>query len=284
MFYLILAIAATVTINVMIKVYEMQGANRLVVLASNYIVASLLGWAFALARGIDGIERTTILLGLGGGLLWPTTIGLQMWGVRQYGISLAGTVSRLSLSIPVLFAVLFLDERLTLVTGLGVLCCFVAFFLLAPIRPEPGKALDRRAVWFFPLLVLCYGLVDLWANLFNTLGRQQEQSLFMILIFTASGVFTWGAIILQRIPVDRGSFARGICLGVPNFFSTWFLLQGLQAPFFSGRSATVYALYSIVPAALIFGMGPTIWREKISRGNVAGFGVAIVAIVLLVLW
>ncbi|MBN1579244.1 MAG: hypothetical protein JXA89_00980 [Anaerolineae bacterium] len=57
MVYLILAILATITINAMIKVYKVRGANRQVVLASNYVIASLLGWAFALARGIDGISQ-----------------------------------------------------------------------------------------------------------------------------------------------------------------------------------------------------------------------------------
>lgn len=283
MIHLLLTIACTVTINVMVKLNELKGANRVIVLASNYIVTMLMGWSFALASGIDGIDRATVLLGLGGGLLWPTTFVLHMWGVRHYGISLAGTVSRLSLSLPVLFAVVFLNERLTPAAMLGILGCFGAFFLLAPLKPEPGKPLDRRALWYFPALVFCFGFVDLWANLFNTLGPAPEQFLFLVLIFTVSGILTWGFVIARKLPIDRNSFVRGLVLGVPNFGSTYFMLQALKSPFFAGRSAIIYALYSVVPATLIFAMGPTIWREKVTRTNVAGFAIAIAAILLLTL-
>jgi drug/metabolite transporter (DMT)-like permease len=158
MIYLVLGIASMLTIGVMVKINELKGVNRQVVIASNYIVASLLGWSLVLVHGIDGIDHSTFLLGLGGGLLWPAAFYLQMWGIRRYGLSLAGTVSRLSLSIPVLFAILFLGERLTPWTGLGILGVFASFFLLTPVRRTAQQALDRHAIGYFLLLVLIFAL------------------------------------------------------------------------------------------------------------------------------
>jgi len=281
MIFVLLAIAATTIINILIKVYGLRGANIQVVLASNYVTAGLLGWGWLLGRGIDGIASTTLLLGLVGGLLWPAAFYLQMWGVREYGLSLAGTVSRLSLSLPVLFAVLVLGETPTPVTWLGIAGCFVAFSLLAPIQSGPKQALDRLALGYFGLLVIIFGLVDLWVNLFNTMGQPDEQILFLTLIFTVSGLLAWGTVMAQRIPVDRGSFLRGLLLGVPNFGTTWFFLQGLKSPFFANRSTVAYALFSLVPATLIFAMGPVIWRERVTRINWIGLGVGLTSIFML---
>jgi drug/metabolite transporter (DMT)-like permease len=281
MIYLALAILCTVTINALIKAYELGGANTQVVIASNYVVAGLLGGGLLLARGIGRVDRTTLLLGLSGGLLWPAGFYVQMWGIRRYGLALAGTVSRLSLSIPLLFSLLFLNERLTPAIAIGMAGVFVAFWLLAPLRGGADRALDRRALWYFPLLVVVFGAGDLWANLFNAYGRGSERLLFVVLIFIVAGLFSWAVVGLRRVRVDRGSFAKGLVLGVPNFFTTFFLLESLRAPLFARRSAVVYALYSVVPAVLVFAMGPVIWREKVTRGNLVGALVAVVSIALL---
>jgi drug/metabolite transporter (DMT)-like permease len=287
--FLFLTILCMLIINLMIKTNELQGANTQVVIASNYIVASLLGWLLALANGIDGLKWETLALGVGGGVLWPLAFYLQMWGIRQYGLSLAGTVSRLSLSVPVLFALFFLGERLTPAVVLGLVGVFVAFYLLAPIRRgagapldrRVGARLDRRALWYFPTLVLCFGVVDLWANLFNTVGRASQSFLFVVLIFTAAGIVSWVTLLVRRVPVDGRSFVRGLYLGVPNLGSTYFLMESLKAPAFAGRSAVVYALYSVIAATLVFALGPVVWKERVTAGNVAGVLVGIAAIVLL---
>lgn len=281
MMALALAILASFSISLLVKDNEAHGVNTQVVLASNYISASLLGWGLALIHSIDGINTATLALGLVGGVLWPGTFYLLMWGIRRYGLSLAGSISRLSLSVPVLFAVLFLGERLTLAVALGIAGTFLAFLLLNPAHREPGKPLDRGALVYFPVLVLAFGIVDLWVNLFNTLGPSDERFLFMVLIFTASMVFAWGAVFGQRRPIRREAVLRGLLLGIPNFASTYFLLESLKAPVFAGLSAVVYALYSVLGVTLAFAAGALLWRERVTRRNLVGVGVAIAAIVLL---
>jgi len=304
--YLILAILASFSISLLIKDNETHGVNTEVVLASNYLTAGAVGWGFVLLQpaGDTGtglaISTTTLLLVVGGSLLWPAAFYLQMWGIRRYGMSLAGSVSRLSLSIPILFALLVLGEHLTLVTALGVAGAFAAFLLLSPFRrkatskenpndrvPEKvGKAaavsrLDRNALWYFPTLLVVFGCVDLWANLFNTLAPGDERFIFMVLIFTTSGVLTWGRLLARRRPLDGGSILRGLLLGVPNFFSTFFLVESLRAPSLQGHSAIVYAVYSAAGVILAFVAGSVFWKEPLTGRNRLGVAVAVAAVALL---
>lgn len=279
--YLILAILSSLSISLLVKHNEQHGINSRVVLAANYISAALLGWGFVAAHGVQTLSRETLFLGLGGGVLWPGVFYLLMWGIRHYGVALAGAVSRLSLSVPVLFALLFLGERLSLVTALGIAGVLAAFLLLSPLRGQANHALDRRAAWYFPALVLSFGVVDVWVNLFNTLGPAEEKFLFVVLIFTAAGGFAWATLALQKCKVDAPAMRRGLLLGLPNFFSTYCLLEALRAPTFAGRSAIVYALYSVLGVTLAFVAGATLWKERVTRANVAGVAVAAVAITLL---
>jgi len=303
---LILAILASFSISLLIKDNETRGADTEVVLASNYLTASAVGWAFVLlqpaadAGGRLSISTPTLLLGLGGSLLWPSAFYLQMWGIRRYGVSLAGSVARLSLSIPILFALLVLGEHLTPVTALGIAGAFAAFLLLSPFRraatgkadsggQAPGKIaragtgsrIDRNALWYFPTLLVVFGCVDLWANLFNTLAPGDERFVFMLLIFTISGVLTWGSVLVRRRPLYRGSIWRGLLLGVPNFFSTFFLVGSLRAPRLQGHSAIVYAVYSAAGVILAFVAGSVFWKERLTGRNQLGVAVAVAAVALL---
>ena len=281
MLYLLLAISCTVVISILVKINEKRGVNTVVVLASNYISASLLGWALAFFIGFDGVGMSTILLGAGGGLLWPGTFLLIMWSIRGYGLALTGSISRLSLSVPVVIALVFLGERLTLPTALGLAATFAAFFFLSPARRTDLGRLNAVSIWFFPLLVVSLGTADFWVNLFNKVGAPEQKFLFITLIFTFSALFCWTAVALRRERLDGDAIRRGLLLGVLNYFSTFFLLETLRTPLFADNSAVAYSLYSIAGVALLFAAGAIFWRERVTRLNVAGLALVIAAVILL---
>ena len=281
MHFLILAILSSFCIGILIKLNESRGVNTLVVLAGNYLSASALGWAFVCGYGVGSISPSTLALGLGGGLLWPTTFFLMMWGIRRYGLAITGSVSRLSLAVPVLAALLFLGEVLTPATGAGLPAACVAFLLISPLRRGDVRRVDTRALWFFPLLVLLMGTVDFWVNLFNKVGAAEEKFLFVTLIFSFSCVPAWAAVLIKKQRVERAAVMRGLLLGIPNFFSTFFLLESLRSPVFADLSMVVYALYSVCGVALAFGAGALFWKERVTRANIVGVLFAVAAIVLL---
>ncbi|TFG73008.1 MAG: hypothetical protein E4H27_01565 [Anaerolineales bacterium] len=281
MIYLILAVLCSFSNSLLIKKNETEGLDTRVVLASNYLTAIFLGWIFVLANGVGGLSRLTLVLGFGGGILWPISFYMLMWGIRHYGLALAGSISRLSLSIPILFALIFLHEQLTIEAALGITGSFFAFILLSPIKPGQDLPLDSRAAWYFPLLVLTFGVVDGWVNLFNAIAPRTEKYLFMVLIFTFSGVIAWVSLRIQRIRIERKALLRGLLLGGPNFLSTYFLLESLQTPALSARSAVVYTLFSVAGVLLAFSSGVVVWREKMTRGNILGLIFAVGSIIML---
>ena len=281
MLYLVLAIAASFTITVLIKLNETRGARTQVVIASNYISATVIGWCFSLYFGFERISSETLWLSLGGGLLWPGTFFLLMYGIRRYGLALTGPLCRLSLIVPVLFALLFLGETLTVNAGLGLLAAFAAFFLFNPIGSGELKRADQGAIWFFPLLIFCFGLVDLWVNLFNHMGPASEKFVFVTLIFTFSNFFAWAAVGLKRIPIDKSAVVRGLILGIPNIFATYFLMQCLNSQAFRDNSAVAYTVYSVLGVALAFAAGTLIWRERVTHSSMLGVGAVIAAITLM---
>ena len=148
MIFLLISIVGAFLNAAQIKHYEIQGWDARVVITANYISASLLGWIFYAYGEDHQIDATTIWLGVGGGILWPSTFLILMQGIRDYGLSLAGSSSRLSLLVPVLFAVVFLDEILTFNTLMGILLALAALILMSKLKKADSGKLDLRALWF----------------------------------------------------------------------------------------------------------------------------------------
>ncbi len=280
MIHLFLAILCSFLISICIKLNEMKGAERQVVLASNYIVGTSLCLIIIMMNGNSTVSLTTIILGLVGGFLWPYTFYILMWGIREFGLSLTGAFCRLSLVVPVLFALIFLKEKLTVYTCTGIAAVFTAFIMLQPSGSKDGK-FNWKALWFFPLLVFSFGMADVWVNVFNTYCPESEKFHFIFFVFFFSAIFTWALVLMQKIRPDRNSFMRGIVLGFPNVLSTVFILSALMSPVFHERSAIVYSLYSIVGVMLAFTAGAVLWKEKVTNYNIAGVAAAVMAIILL---
>ena len=281
MIYLILAISCSFTVSVLVKIYELRCAKTEIVLASNYVVASIIGWLIAYSYGFDKISPSTVIMGVVGGILWPLTFFLLMFGIRRFGLSLTGTIARLALVVPVIVALIFFGEKLTRNIGVGLLIALVAFFLLNPPSRQDARRLNLTNILFFPLLAIFFGSTYTWVNVFNKLGVAKEQFLFIVLVFTFAGLFSWIYVLTSRQRLDKNSIARGLFLGIPNYFSTFFLMLSLKSQYFADKSAVTYALYAVMGVILAFLGGVIIWREKVNRWNVLGVAFAIVAIILL---
>ena len=281
MIFLLISIVGAFLNAAQIKHYEIQGWDARVVITANYISASLLGWIFYAYGEDHQIDATTIWLGVGGGILWPSTFLILMQGIRDYGLSLAGSSSRLSLLVPVLFAVVFLDEILTFNTLMGILLALAALILMSKLKKADSGKLDLRALWFIPLMVFSLGCVNLWLNIFNHYGTPSQHHAFITLVFSFSLLFSIAYLYGYRIPVSKGAITRGILLGFSNYCMFFFLLQALRHEDFIDASAIAYTLHAVISIILVSSAGILIWKERLERSGYLGILLAISAVILL---
>ena len=69
----------------------------------------------------------------------------------------------------------------------------------------------------------------------------------------------------------------GVLAGIPNYFSSWFLLQSLQRL----PAMLVYPAQSVGTILLVTAAGALLFREKLTRREWAGFALILAALVLL---
>ena len=73
----------------------------------------------------------------------------------------------------------------------------------------------------------------------------------------------------------------GIALGVPNYFSMYFLIKALQNK--NLESATVFTLINIGVILLSTVFGILLFKEKLLKQNYFGIALAIIAVILVTL-
>jgi len=74
----------------------------------------------------------------------------------------------------------------------------------------------------------------------------------------------------------------GVALGVPNYFSIYFLLKALQHD--SLNSASVFTINNVAIVMLSTLLGIIIFKERLSFKNWAGIGLAVISILLVALF
>lgn len=112
---------------------------------------------------------------------------------------------------------------------------------------------------------------------------ESEFSLFSATIFGFAAL-TGLVILLIRKPGDLlhwnpVNIIGGMALGIPNFFSVYFLLRALQ---FKGlNSASIFTLNNVSIVMLTTLLGILLFREPMSARNWTGIALAVLSIAII---
>ena len=292
MLYLILSVLSGVSLVFIFKLYQHFNVHTFQAIVVNYITCMLVGLAFP--GGVEVLQpqvlqKSWAIFALLLGAIFIGAFYLIALTTQKVGVTAASVAAKISLVIPVLFSLLVLQSSLkdyTLVNYLGMALALVAI-VLSSIRP--GANGEKRSAPLLTLLLpfvifLSSGFADSLINYVNEYHLQpHEASQFTMLTFTASaliGLVVLAYMLLAGKTVFRfKSIWAGIALGIPNYFSIFFLLKALSA--FGNDGAFLYPVNNMgiimagaLGAVLFFG-------ERLSKLNLLGLGLAVLALVLL---
>jgi drug/metabolite transporter (DMT)-like permease len=140
----------------------------------------------------------------------------------------------------------------------------------------------------FPVFVfLGSGIIDALVNYANKrlIHSEKETALFSALLFFVAGLIgLLGLLYLIFIKKHRfqvKSILGGILLGIPNFFSIYFILKALETNFLD--SSSLYAVLNVLIVILSALVGYSLFAEKLNKINLFGIVMAIIAIILIMI-
>lgn len=270
---------------VILKYFQKWKIDNLQGLTFNYITASILSFLLAnTARKVIVAELPAFLLpACITGILFISVFYLTALTAQRAGLSIASIASKMSMAIPITAGFIFFGDELNWIRVTGILLAFVAVISAGRVKSDGNKSISAGVILLPVLLFIGSGLVDTSIKLSeHYLLNSGNTNLYFSLIFGVAGIA--GIImVLKRIksghPVQGRSVAGGILLGVVNYISLAFLVNALAAP--GAESALVFAIVNMLVVIVTTVAGIILFREKPTNTNLAGLGVAVLAIALL---
>ncbi|OOG59303.1 hypothetical protein [Rhodanobacter sp. C03] len=282
MIYILLSVVCSVLVSVLLKLARRFEIDVGQAIAWNYVVASaltalLLQPSLATLRG----PATPWLALVGLGVLLPTIFLALGASVRHAGIVRSDAAQRLSLLLSLLAAFLLFGEQLSGLKAAGIVLGLLALLCMV-WRNEHGHTDGGSASWLYPLLVLGgFGTIDILFKRVALVGvplGTSLQAMFALALLVAFALQLWRRL-QGRIRFTMRSALGGVALGLANFGNILFYLRGHRA--LPQHPALVFASMNIGVVALGALVGTLIFRERLSRLNLGGVLLALLAIGLI---
>lgn len=298
MLYLLSCILCTVLLLLCFKYFAIYKVPTFQAIVINYITCTIIGiyrlWPLPAVKQVVGASWLPYCALLG--ILFVLTFYLIALTAQRVGVTAASVASKISLVIPVLVSLLILQNNLKTYTwpnylGMGVaLAAIVLASLPAKKDKKPantGPVANKVALGSLalPLFIFLFsGAGDSLINYTNHYHLQpDEANYFTTFTFATSAaggtLFLLYQVLFKNIVLQWRSLTGGILLGIPNYFSIYFLLKALSA--FNNDGAFLYPIINI--GIILLGMLAAIilFKERLSRLNVAGVMAAVAALILL---
>lgn len=278
MIYILLTILCSTSIVLILKHSETKNGHPLILLAGNYVVASFISLFFYFTESGSNFSIESLIFGAAIGLLFMLSFFSYAKAIAAAGPALASVSARISVGLPVILAILIFNETpgSYQLAGFGLTIVTLIFFYFSLKKVNRGHIRLNEYFYLFFLFAII-GITDFAMKIFNTWRPLDEKPFFLFIIFSFAFLFTIGFIKVKKIQFERRTFGRGLLLGIPNIFSTFFLLNAL----YELPAILVYPIVNIGIILLTAFSATILWGEKLNTSGKWALAVGACAILLL---
>ncbi len=301
MLYLILAILCSASIALIFRVSETRKMNRYAVTTTNYVTACITAIIAVLAAGhsfpspaaiIDSLPqlagavagRADLLTG-SASAAWAACVGLvagvffflafiyYQICVRNHGVSLPGAFAKLGILVPMSLSLILWHEMPRSIQWVGIALAVGSIVLVN----RPADRLRRGLKLSLLLLFVFGGLSEFSNKVFQRHGMLEDKALFLLVTFFVAFVLSLIVTIRKGLPVKRRDILTGVAVGLPNLFSSYFLIEALDRI----PAAAVFPAYGAGTIVVITVVGAAFMGERLAWRDRAVVALAVVSIVLI---
>ena len=283
---LLASIFFNTSILVVFKYFAQFKVDTYKAIIINYMVCVVMGTAFTSSIPLVsavGEPYLPYMVFLGVFFVFGFYVAAQT--VQYFGLTVTSILQRTSMVLTVIYAIIVFNESFGLTKFLAILLAVTAVVLINLPFKRPIPKLDGNPAWVFLLpigLFLVNGIIE--TMLFHIEAARITTSANLHLI---TGIFA-GALITGLIfglfrdgysffVFSKKTWVAGLCLGLPNFFSIYFLLKLLGSGWDGSVAVPLNNVGVLCLAALL---GLLIFREQLTRYKAAGLVLAIFSVIL----
>ena len=284
---LALSVLCSSLIFVIFKLFDVYKIQTFYAIVVNYMVASLTGLFFnPYSIAPSGLmQQSWFMITVALGVLFILIFNIMAKSSQLNGVGVTSVATKMSLVIPVIFSVLYYKDVLSGWQVLGIFLALTAVYL-ASLKAK-GTQLEKNHLWLPLLVFIGSGIIDTSIKYIQDAHLDNGQyPIFSSTVFGAAaftGILCIGYKSIQNsFKVNFRNVLGGICLGIPNYFSIYFLLRALNNE--SLNSASVFTINNVAIVMFSTLLGIVLFKERLGLKNWLGILLAVISILLVALF
>lgn len=285
MIFLLLSILSSSLIFVVFKWLGKLNLNTLLIIVFNYFFAGLIGLIitgrefFSLLAQAEWLPYAMAL-----GSFFVGIFYIMALSTNRIGAAPAVIANKMSVVIPVLVAFVFLGDEINLIKVAAILLALIG--IIFSTRKKGSTGLVNKNSWYLILLFLGSGIIDASIKLIQHFYLQERETILFTSTLFFMAFLTGCVVLFFRAGEHIKSFRpvklfMGMLLGTVNFGSVYFLVLALKTP--GAQSSVLFPLNNIGVVALSTVFSVFLFREHLSRINLIGMLLSVLALVLLMM-
>lgn len=200
---------------------------------------------------------------------------------QQNGIGITSVAVKMSLALSGISFMFIHSEPFSSIKIGGLLVAITGIIL---ITQQPGKQYENRNYGMILYLFIGSAGLDVVLNAIKMYyANGYPDALFTAFGFLFAGIIGLLWLVIRWLKTKQKIALRniiaGIVLGIPNYFSIYFLVKAYESTVWSNSAVLAVMNISIVGLAALLGI--LIFRESVTLKKLIGLGLSILAILLI---
>jgi drug/metabolite transporter (DMT)-like permease len=286
MLYLILSVVFSVLLLVNFRAHARFKVDTRIAILLNYPVCFLTAYLHqpsAIPFHWPSSWDTFLLMAMGVGFV--ITFLLSGFSTQKNGMAPTSLANNISLVIPVLINLFILKTggEINVSIALGLVFSFAAIYFCSPQMTSADGV--KPVVSLLLAVFVAYGLTNtLFSYLNGSLTYFVGGTLPFIMMLLIGSMLSSAIVLIWKsingtLNWNRNSVLAAIPLGLPNFFSFYFLLKALDA--YQNNAAVVLTMYNLSVILLSAITAYVFFKERLTSRQWIGLGIGCVGIALL---
>ena len=282
---MLLAVIFAALLVIIFKFFERFSVNTFPAIVINYATCTFIAFLFIQDFSFSKVLNTSwvgyaFLLGS----IFISIFFLTSQTARYFGASTAAVSMKLGLVFPIMLSAIVYHETFGFLKIAGLVFALIAVVLTSWKNNSNSYSRNKLIIILPAIVFVGSGLCDSMVQFMQkTFVSDADSPVFTFSLFLAALVAGFSVLIMslfRRKPgVGVKELIGGIALGIPNYFSIYFLLKALNQ---SGlESSAIFPVVNIgtVAAATIFSI--IYFKEKLSIINWLGLAFAGIGIIFM---
>lgn len=277
-----LSILASTIIFLLFKSFTHWKINTLQAVIANYFVAFACGMLL-FQQHIPTTETLYIALPLavGCGILFISLFLLMGFSSQRNGVSTTSVAVKMSMALSVASIIIINATPLNLVTVVSLILALTGVFFVSFSKSSRDYG---ASVWMLIVLFLGSACLDLVLFFVQNawLPKNFHAGVFSALGFLMAGfigsIYLLIQLSLKKVHFHLKSWAAGIALGIPNYFSIYLLVKSYSSSNLEPHQVLSIANVGVVVLSSVVGL--LLFNEQFDSKKWLGLSISLLALLL----